>query len=230
MQKTDVSLEKLLEVGAHFGHQVRRWNPKASAYLYGAQEGVHIFDLVKTREALLEALAAIEAVVKKGGVILLVGTKNQAKEKILKVAKLTDSPYVSERWLGGSLTNFAQMVKSFKKLAEMKKAMAEGEYNTLTKKERLLKAREIAKLEKIFGGISTLEKLPDMLVVVDTKREAGAVREAANLDIPTVGIVDSNDNPEKIDWPIPMNDDATNAIEYVLDLIGEVIKKAKKKA
>jgi len=229
MAKIDVSLEKLLEVGAHFGHQTRRWSPKAEEFLYGEEEGVHIFDLVKTKKALLEALTAIEEVVKKGGVLLFVGTKKQAKEKTKEVALELGFPYVNERWLGGTLTNFDQILKSTRKLAEMKKAFAEGAYRSFTKKEKLLKSREIARLERFFGGVHGLEKLPDMLIVVDTKKENGAVREARGLGINVVGVVDSNDNPEKIDWPIPMNDDAANAISYVLDLIAAVVKKAKTK-
>jgi len=172
-----ISLKELLEAGAHFGHQARRWNPKMAPYLYGTQEGVHVFDLVKTKNALEEALEAIKTAVAEGKVILLLGSKKQAREKIIEIGTETGVPYVSERWLGGTLTNFEMIKKSLIKLSEMKAKMAAGEYNKFTKKERLLLEREIARLERFFGGMSSLEKTPDVLFIVDTHKEAGAVKE-----------------------------------------------------
>lgn len=225
---TKISLEELLERSAHFGHQARRWNPKMARYLYGIQDGVHVFDLVKTKEALEEALETLTNATKEDRVILLLGTKKQAKDKVLEIAQKTGCPYVVERWLGGTLTNFDQIKRSLTKLAEMKAKMASGDYDKYTKKERLLLEREIVRLERFFGGLTSLEKMPDILFVVDTHKELGAVKEARKKGVETVGIVDSNSDPTMVDWPIPMNDDSGKALEYVLDLVGEAILKGKK--
>ena len=224
-----ISLEELLEAGAHFGHQAKRWNPKMASYLYGIQEGVHVFDLTKTKVAMEEALDVLKNAAKEGKNILILGTKKQCKEKIIEIGKETGMPYVSERWLGGTLTNFDQMKRSISKLSEMKTKMAAGEYKKYTKKERLLLEREITSLERFFGGISTLEKLPDMLFVVDTHKETQAVKEALKMKIETIGIVDSNSDPTVVDYPIPMNDDAAKALEYVLDLVKKAILEGQSK-
>jgi small subunit ribosomal protein S2 len=224
-----ISLEELLEAGAHFGHQARRWNPKMKQYLYGVEEGIHVFDLTKTKEALEEALEFLKKEASEGKVILLLGSKKQAKDKIIEIAQETNCPYVSERWLGGTLTNFEQIKKSIKNLSEMKEKLAAGEYNKFTKKERLLIERNILRTERFLGGISSLEKLPDVLFIVDTHKEKGAVREALKAKISIVGIVDSNADPTQIDYPIPMNDDASKALTYVLDLVKEAILEGKKK-
>jgi len=223
-----ISLEELLEAGAHYGHQAKRWNPKMSPYLYGVQEGVHVFDLVKTKEALEEALGVLKDTISEGKIVLLLGTKKQIKDKIIEIGQETGCPYVSERWLGGTLTNFDQMKRSLDKLADMKSKMAAGEYKKFTKKERLLIEREITRLERFFGGITTLEKTPDLIFIVDTHKEIAAVKEANRAKIKIVGVVDSNADPSLIDYPIPMNDDATKALEYVLNLIKEAILEGKK--
>lgn len=224
-----VSLEGLLNSGAHFGHQTKRWNPKMEEYLYGSENGVHIFDLTKTKPLLTEALEFLTKSAKEGKTILLLGTKKQIKDKVEEVAVAAGVPYVNERWLGGTISNFNQMKKSLTKMEEMKTNMAEGNYNKFTKKERLLIDREITRLERFFGGIKNLQKVPDVLFVVDTKREAGAVHEADVKKVTIIGIVDSNSDPDPIDYPIPMNDDASKALEYVLDLIGQAIKEGKGK-
>lgn len=224
-----VSAEELLERGAHFGHQSKRWNPKMGQYLYGEEGGVHVFDLIKTKKLLEEALEFLKNAAKEKKSILFVGCKKQAQEKTREVAEATDSSFFTERWLGGTLTNFDQIKKSIKKLADMKEKMTNGEYTSFTKKERLLIDREIARLERYFGGISKLEKVPDILVVIDTHKEESAIREANSKGIKIVGIVDSNADPEVIDYPIPMNDDASKAVEYVLDLMKEAILDGKTK-
>lgn len=224
-----ISLKELLESGAHFGHQTKRWNPKMQEYLYGSQEGVHIFDLTITKEKLEEALSLLTQMTKEGKAILLVCTKKQAKAKAKEVAAKTGIYRVTERWLGGTLTNFEQIGKSLKKLDEMKEKMVAKEYNHFTKKERLLLEREIARLERFFGGMSGLESLPSLMIVVDIRREMGAVKEARQMGVETIGIVDSNTDPELVDYPIPMNDDATKALEYVLDLMQQAILEGKKK-
>src|SRR3989339_275931 len=220
---TKVSAEELLERGAHFGHQSKRWNPKMEEYLYGEEGGVSVFDLIKTKKLLEEALEFLKSSAKEGKVVLFVGCKKQAQEKTREIAEATGSSYFTERWLGGTLTNFDQIKKSIKKLADMKEKMANGEYASNTKKERLLIDREIARLERYFGGISKLDKVPDVLVVVDTHKEESAIREASSKGVRVVGIVDSNADPERIDYPIPMNDDAVKAVDYVLDLMKEAI-------
>ncbi|KKS80778.1 MAG: 30S ribosomal protein S2 [Candidatus Woesebacteria bacterium GW2011_GWC1_43_10b] len=229
MTKINISLEELLEAGAHFGHHSRRWNPKMEPYLHGVKDGVHIFDLVKTREALLAALEVLRKASSEGKVILFVGAKKQAKEKVREVAKNVGQPYVVERWLGGTLTNFDQILKSIKNMADMKKKLEEGYYKDYTKKEKLLIKRQIEKDEKVFGGISEIKKVPDVMVVIDTHREAGAVKEASKLGIETIGVVDSNSDPYVVDWPIPMNDDGTRALELILDLLEKAILAGKKK-
>ncbi len=224
-----VSAKELIERGAHYGHQTRRWNPKMKKYLHSEQDGVHIFDLIQTKELLEEALEAITKAVSEGKTILIVGTKKQAKEKVREVAENSNVFYINERWLGGIITNFKQIKKSIKKLSDMRAKMSAGEYKNRTKKERLLIQREIDRLERFFGGISKLEAPPEMLFVIDIKREIGAVKEARMAGVDVVGIVDSNCDPTLVDYPIPMNDDATKAIEYVLGLVGEAISEGRSK-
>jgi small subunit ribosomal protein S2 len=219
----NVSLEDLLNSGAHFGHQTKRWNPKMGEYLYGSDNGVHIFDLTKTKPLLEEALEFISKSAKEGKVILLLGTKKQIKEKVAVVGEELGIPYVNERWLGGTISNFPQMQKSLKKMEEMAANVTAGFYNKYTKKERLLIDREITRLERFFGGIKNLKSFPDILFVIDTKREAGAVHEANTKKVPVIGIVDSNSDPDVVDYPIPMNDDASKALEYVLELFKEAV-------
>lgn len=198
-------------------------------YLYGQENGVHIFDLTKTKPLLEEALEFITRSTKEGKTVLLLGTKKQIKDKVAQVAQEVGVPYVNERWLGGTISNFDQMKRSIKKMEEMKVNMVGGFYAKYTKKERLLIDREIARLERFFGGIKNLTNTPDIIFVIDTKREAGAVFEAKSKNIPVVGIVDSNSDPDILDYPIPMNDDASKALEYVLDLVGQAIKEGKVK-
>lgn len=224
-----VSLEELVDSGAHFGHQTRRWNPKMGEYIYGQENGVHIFDLTKTKPLIEEALGFITRSVKEGKTVLILGTKKQIKDKVAEVAQKAGVPYVNERWLGGIISNFPQMQKSIKKMEEMKANMAAGLYNKFTKKERLLIDREITRLERFFGGIKTLTNVPDVLFVIDTKREAGAVHEANERKVTVVGVVDSNSDPDKVDYVIPMNDDASKALEYILDLVGEAIEAGRTK-
>ena len=224
-----VSAKTLLEAGAHYGHQSKRWNPKMEPYLYGVQDGVHVFDLMKTKEALEEALELLKKTCSEGKVVLLLGTKKQVKNKLDEVGKETGCPYVSERWLGGTFSNFKQIKKSIDKLSEMKEKKEAGEYKKFTKKERVLLQREIDRLERFFGGISSLEEIPEVLFVVDIHKEKSAVNEALRAGVTVVGIVDSNSDPTAIDYPIPMNDDATKALLYVLDLVKEAILEGKKK-
>lgn len=224
----DITLEELFEAGAHFGHQSKRWNPKMQPYLFGVREGIHVFDLAKTRELLLEALEVLSKASADGKTIMFVGTKKQAKDKLAQVAQSCGSLYVDQRWLGGTLTNFGQIQKSLKSLEEMKNKLAAGEYSEYTKKERVLIERKIADLEKSFGGIATMHGLPDLMVVIDTHHEKGAVAEANKTEVPIIGVIDSNSDPTLIDYPIPMNDDASNSLNLVLDLFERAIMEGKK--
>ncbi len=238
--KVDVSAQKLVEAGAHFGHQMRRWNPRMEEYLYKVQDNTFVFDLIKTKALLEEALELMATSVAEGKKILFVGTKKQLKDKVMEIAKATNNFYVTERWLGGTFTNFEQIKKSLRKMEDMKKNLANGEYAGYTKRERLLISREVEKFERMIGGLAGMEKIPDIVFVVDTHKESTAVSEARKLKVPVIGIVDSNGNPDDVDYPIPMNDDATQAVSYVLDLVKEALpvsgsetkpaKKAKKAA
>jgi small subunit ribosomal protein S2 len=226
----EVSLQTLLETGAHFGHQVRRWNPKMKPFLYQEESGVHIFDLVKTKEALEEVLIVLKQASKEGKTITLVGTKKQVKEKIAQVANEANLFYVNERWLGGTLTNFEQLKKSLTKLERMKKDKEAKVYTSFTKKERLLLDREIVRLERFFGGLVGMNEKPDLMVIVDVKKEIGAAKEAKNTGVKTIGIVDSNSDPDLVNYAVPMNDDAKKALDYVLTLMMESIMEGKKRA
>lgn len=222
---TSVDLKQLLEAGCHFGHQSRRWNPAMSKYIYSTRDKVHIFDLAKTKEGLEKACEFLRGVVKGGGTILFVGTKRQAKEIVTEAAKKAGMPYVTERWLGGMLTNFNQAGKSLRRLKDLKEQKERGELKKYTKKEQLLLDREIAKLERFFGGISQMARMPDAVFVVDTHKEEVAVKEANIMKIPVVGIVDTNGDPDLVDYVIPANDDAVKSIELVVNEITEAISK-----
>jgi len=224
-----LTLEQLLEAGAHFGHQARRWNPAMKRYIYGQKDGVHIFDLVKTKLGFDEACEFLAGLVKEGKVILLVGTKRQANEAIKKLGMETGFPYVNVRWMGGTLTNFGQIRKSVSKMRDLMEKKEKGELKKYTKKEQLLLDRDMGKLAKFFGGVAMMDKLPDALFVVDTHREEVAVLEAKRMGIPVVGICDTNSNPVLVDFVIPMNDDADKAVELAINVIGEVLKKKPEK-
>lgn len=219
----NISLEDLLESGAHYGHQVKRWNPKVKEFVYGEADGVHIFDLVKTKEAIEIALFEITKTVKSGGSVLLLATKKQAKDKALEILQETGISVVTERWLGGTITNFNQLKKSIDMLADMKVKLGTGFYAKYTKKERLLIEREKDRLERFFGGIANLKKTPDLLIVVDIKKEITAIKEANRKNVPIIGIVDTNSDPNLVNFPIPMNDDATKALHLVLEYIKQAI-------
>jgi len=225
----EVDVEKLLETGAHFGHQSRRWNPRMAPYIFGVRDGVRVFDLIKTKVELEKALDVIKKASKEGKNILLIGTKKQASEKVREIGEKHNIHFVSERWLGGTFTNFSQVKKSIDSLEKMKEDMTAGAYKNYTKKERLLIQRKIDKMENQIGGISGLKGIPDLMIIIDTHREHGAVAEAQQLGVETIGIVDSNADPNEVDWPIPMNDDAQKALDYVLGLIEEAIIEGKGK-
>jgi len=224
----EISAEKLFEFGAHFGHQSGRLNPKMKDYIFTNQDGMCVFDLIKTKRMLEEALVFLAKLAAENKNIIFVGTKKQVKDKVKEVAQATGAYFLNERWPGGFLTNFGQIEKSLQKLADLKEKRAKGELNIYTKKERLILDREISRLERLFGGVEGLKGLPDALVVVDIRKEKTAVEEALKTKVPVVAMVDSNSDPTLVDYPIPMNDDSILAVGYVLDLIAEAILAAKK--
>lgn len=222
----EVTLKDLLEAGAHFGHQARRWNPKMKRYIYGERGGVHILDLVQTKKGLDEAVAYVKTLATEGRIILFVGTKRQAAGIVKDQAIKAGMPYLTQRWVGGLLTNWQEISKRIRKLYEMKDKRGKDEYKVYTKKEQLLLDREISKLEKFLGGVAGLEKLPDALFVVDTHREEVAVLEANRMGISVIGIVDTNADPDKVDYVIPSNDDAVKAVELIVTTISQAIQAA----
>jgi small subunit ribosomal protein S2 len=219
--KYSVDLRDLLEAGCHFGHQARRWNPKMKEYIYAEKDGVHIFDLGKTGPLLEEAMNWVKEWVASGKEIIFVGTKRQAQAIVREEATNIGAPFISERWLGGVLTNWEMTEKRIKKLNDMKIKKANGDFGKYTKKENVMIDKEIAKLERFFGGIAHLKVRPEAIFVVDTHREKTAIAEAALLGVTVVGMVDSNADPDSINYPIPVNDDAVRSIKLVVSEIAK---------
>ena len=216
--------QDLLDAGVHFGHLTRKWNPKMAPYIFMERNGIHIIDLNKTLTKTEEAAAAIKQIVKSGRKILFVATKKQAKEIVAEQAKKVNMPFVTERWLGGMLTNFQTVRKSIKKMVTIDKMTKDGTYSILSKKERLMIQRERIKLESLLGGIADLNRLPAAIFLIDVKKEHIAVAEAMKLNIPTFAMVDTNSDPSNIDFPIPANDDATKSILLITDVIIKAIE------
>ncbi len=216
-----VTVEALLEAGAHFGHLTRRWNPAMRKFIYGERNGIHIIDLRKTQILVDVAYDAALDIAPQGNTILFVGTKNQAKSPIFEAAQKCGTNYVTERWLGGMLTNFQTIRKSIKRLAAIDKMETDGTFDKLTKKERLMRNRERDKLRRVFGGIETMTRLPGALFVVDVKKEHIAVKEAKVLGIPVIGIVDTNSDPGVVNYPVPANDDSISAIGLIAGAIAD---------
>ncbi len=217
MAKTDY--KELLDAGVHFGHLKRKWHPKMAPYIFMEKNGIHIIDLNKTAAKLDDAASAMKQIAKSGKKILFVATKKQAKEVMEKHVKPTAMPYVTERWPGGMLTNFATIRKAVRKMSSIDNMMKDGTFDVLSKRERLQITRQRAKLERDLGSISDLNRLPSALFVVDIMKEHIAVAEAKKLNIPTFAIVDTNSNPTKVDFPIPGNDDAAAAIDKMLEVV-----------
>lgn len=213
------NFDTLLEAGCHFGHLKRKWNPAMAPYIFMERNGIHIIDLHKTVAKIDEAAEAMKQIAKSGKKILFVATKKQAKQTVAEKAASVNMPYVIERWPGGMLTNFPTIRKAVKKMASIDKLTADGTYSNLSKREILQISRQRAKLEKNLGSIADLTRLPAALFVVDVMKEQIAVREANRLGIPVFGIVDTNSNPDNIDFMIPANDDASKSIEVILDAI-----------
>lgn len=215
--------QDLLDAGVHFGHLTRKWDPKMSQYIFMERNGIHIIDLNKTLTKLEEAAAAIKQIVKSGRKVLFVATKKQAKDIVAEYSKNVNMPFITERWLGGMLTNFSTVRKSIKKMSNIDKLTKDGTYANLSKKERLMIQRERIKLETLLGGIADLNRLPAALFLIDVKKEHIAVSEALKLNIPTFAMVDTNSDPSNIDFPIPANDDATKSISLITGIIIQAI-------
>lgn len=221
MALPEFTMRQLLEAGAHFGHQTHRWNPKMQKYIFGERSNIHILDLSQTVPMLHQALVKVREVVAKGGRVLFVGTKRQASDPIASSAKRCAQYYINHRWLGGTLTNWQTVSKSIQRMREVE-AITGGEAPAgLTKKELLNLSREHEKLERSLGGIASMGGIPDLMFVVDTNKEAIAIQEAHKLGIPVIALVDSNCDPDEVDFPIPGNDDAARSIQLFCDLIAD---------
>ncbi|WP_018613058.1 30S ribosomal protein S2 [Segetibacter koreensis] len=215
--------QQLLEAGVHFGHLKKKWNPKMLPYIFAEKKGIHIIDLNKTVEGLQEAAAAMKSIAKSGKKIMFVATKKQAKEIVTEAAKKVNMPFVTERWLGGMLTNFNTVRKSVKKMQSIEKMLNDGSAESLTKKERLTLTRDKEKMEKVLGGIAQLGRAPAALFLVDIGHEHIALAEAKRLGITTFGMVDTNCDPNKVDFAVPANDDATKSVAIVTNYIAAAI-------
>jgi small subunit ribosomal protein S2 len=221
----EIDVREMLEAGVHFGHKRDRWNPKMRPFIYTERNGVHIFDLMQTKDRLSEAMKFVSKVTADGGTVLFVGTKNQIKDVVRSGAEAAQMPYLTDRWPGGMLTNFNTILGRLKYMKQAEEKTQEG--SGMTKKETLNLKRELEKLASTFEGVRDLKRVPDALFVVDLIKEKNAVREAKKLGIPVIGIADSNANPD-IEYPIPGNDDAVRAVSYITSKISEAIASAKK--
>ena len=222
-----VTMKQLLEAGVHFGHQTRRWNPKMKRFLYGERNGIYIIDLHQTLARVDTAYSYVRDLVADGGTVLFVGTKKQTQDPVAEYANDCGMPYVNQRWLGGMLTNFETMAGRVRKLTELEAARESGEFDALPKKEALLLSRELEKLERNLGGIRRMNRLPKAIFVIDTKKEHIAVTEANKLGLPVIAVVDTNCDPDVIDYVIPGNDDAIRSGRLMCRIIGDAVKEGR---
>ncbi|MEO8398453.1 MAG: 30S ribosomal protein S2 [Ignavibacteriaceae bacterium] len=228
MQK--VELTQLIEAGAHFGHLTRRWNPKMKPYIFMEKNGIHIIDLKKTQTSITESAEKLATFVADGKKVLFVGTKKQAKNIIETEAKRSESNWVSERWLGGMLTNFSTIRKSIKRLTNIEKQETDGTFDKITKKERLFLTREKDKLKKVLEGVESMNRLPGAMFIVDIKKESISIKEAKRLNIPVFAVVDTNCDPDLVDYIIPANDDAVKTIELIVKYMADAVIEGNNKA
>ncbi len=223
-----IDIKKLFECGVHFGHRTKRWNPKMAKYIFGKKQGIHIIDLNQTVECLRQACAVIIKNMEKGKGILFVGTKKQAKDVIEEEAKRCGAAFVTERWLGGLLTNFQTISQRIARLKEIERMKEDGRINQLFPKEIISLEKEYNKLIKVFRGIKDMDSLPGVVYIVDVNKEINAVREAHRLEIPTIAITDSNVDPDLVDYPIPANDDSLRSIEIITKVIADAVLEGRK--
>ena len=226
---SDISLSQLLEAGVHFGHKAHRWNPKMFPYIYSEVNNIHILDLIQSATLLKKAMRYLEVAASKNQKVLFVGTKRQATTLIAQEAKRSNSYYVNHRWLGGMLTNWTTMKERIEKLKDLEKQESEGTFDLLTKKEGALRRKELAKLRKYLDGIKSMTSLPDVVIIIDQRREITAIAECRKLGIPVVSILDTNCDPDLVDIPIPGNDDAVRSIKLILTLLTDSIIKGQSK-
>ena len=221
-----IAMKALLEAGVHFGHQTRRWNPKMAKYIYTSRNGIHIIDLQKTSDLIDEAYKALFDIASEGGKVLFVGTKKQTQDPIKEAAERSGQYYVNQRWLGGTLTNFKTIKKSIAKLHGLYKMQEDGTFDALPKKEVINLKKEIARLEKFLGGIKEMRKVPEALFIIDPRKERNAILEARRLDIPVFGIVDTNCDPDEVDYVIPANDDALRSVRLIVNKLADAVIEA----
>ena len=226
---SDISLSQLLEAGVHFGHKAHRWNPKMFPYIYSEVNNIHILDLIQSATLLKKAMKYLEVAASNNKKVLFVGTKRQATTLIAQEAKRSNSYYVNHRWLGGMLTNWSTMKERIEKLKDLEKQESEGTFDLLTKKEGALRRKELAKLRKYLDGIKSMTSLPDVVIIIDQRREITAIAECRKLGIPVVSILDTNCDPDLVDIPIPGNDDAVRSIKLILNLLTDSIIKGQTK-
>ncbi|MGQ0644420.1 MAG: 30S ribosomal protein S2 [Elusimicrobiota bacterium] len=218
-----ISMKALLEAGVHFGHQTRRWNPKMAKYIFGSRNNIHIIDLQKTVKELKKALAYVKELAVSGETLLFVGTKKQAREAVAQEAQRCNMPYIRDRWLGGTLTNFETVRRSARRLGELDRMKQSGIFASLSKKEAMRREKDIKRLSKSLDGIKTMESLPSAVFIVDPVQEMTAILEARRMEIPIVGICDTNCDPDLIDYPIPGNDDAIRAVRFFCKIIADTV-------
>ena len=226
---SDISLSQLLEAGVHFGHKAHRWNPKMFPYIYSEVNNIHILDLIQSATLLKKAMKYLEVAASQNKKVLFVGTKRQATTLIAQEAKRSNSYYVNHRWLGGMLTNWSTMKERIEKLKDLEKQESEGIFDLLTKKEGALRRKELTKLRKYLDGIKSMTSLPDVVIIIDQRREITAIAECRKLGIPVVSILDTNCDPDLVDIPIPGNDDAVRSIKLILTLLTDSIIKGQMK-
>lgn len=220
---TKVNIKTLLDAGAHFGHQTRRWNPKMKPYIFGSRGDIYIIDLKQTLFGLDAAYTAVSRIAEKGGTVLFVGTKKQAQEPIAEAANRCGMPYVNARWLGGMLTNFVTIRSRVQRMEELEAMETDGRMEALPKKEQILLRKELAKLQTNLNGIRNMKKIPDAVFIIDTNREQIAIHEARRLNIPVVGTLDTNCDPDDVDYGIPANDDAIRSVSLLADFIADAV-------
>ena len=225
-----ISMKELLEAGVHFGHQTKRWNPKMKEYIFGERNGIYIIDLQKTLKLFKDAMRYVGEMAAQGKTVLFVGTKKQAQESVQEEAQRAGMHWVNQRWLGGMLTNYQTIQQRLKRLTELEERKQKGEFDLLTKKEALHLQDEMIKLNRLLGGIRQMKKLPDMLFIIDTKKEHIAVKEANRLGIPIVSLLDTNCDPDEVQWGIPANDDAIRAVKLLTSKIADAVLEGRAEA
>ena len=227
-QDSTEQLARMLKAGVHFGHRKARWNPKMREYIFGLRNGIHIIDLEQTEKALEETLNFLANIAQKNGLVLIVGTKNQAKALVKQAAEKMDAPYVNNRWLGGTFTNFDFFKKRIKYLTDNKKALEEGRLRRMTKLERNKLQKKLARLEEKMGGLTKMTRLPDAIIVLDINQDRDAINEARKVGVKIIGLLDTNSDPDLVDYGIPANDDAVSSLRYILNLMVDKFVENKK--